>query len=298
MVRVPPGRDLVQTLDFLTPIVNDPFRFGQIAAANSLSDVWAMGGEPWTAMNIVCFPINTQPKEMLADIVRGGYDKVREAGAVLVGGHSVDDEEIKYGLSVTGLVEHGRHTSNAGLEPGDELLLTKPLGMGVLAVAVKAAWEGCDGFEETIWRWASHLNKGAGEVIRLMGLKAATDVTGFGLGGHAMEMARASGVEVEIRLDDLPLLDGALDLAVQGMVPVGSHANRAFCAGGLVGAGEADPVRLDLLFDAQTSGGLLLAVPGPRLDEAVRLLTERGELAARVGSVRACGAGCGRLRLA
>jgi selenide,water dikinase len=235
---------------------------------------------------------------MLAEIVRGGYDKVREAGAVLVGGHSVDDEEIKYGLSVTGLVEPGRHTSNAALAPGDELLLTKPLGMGVLAVAVKARWEGCDGFEETIWRWASRLNKGAGEVVRLMGLRAATDVTGFGLGGHLMEMARASGVEVEVWLDGLPLLDGALDLAAQGMVPGGSHANRAFCAGGLVGVEEADPVRVDLFFDAQTSGGLLMAVPGPRLDEAARLLAERGEMAAHVGRVTACGTGCGRLVLA
>ena len=181
-MRFPEGKALVQTLDFLTPIVNNPYWFGQIAAANSLSDVYAMGGEPYTAMNIVCFPIQTMGKEVLRRILEGGMDKIRESGAVMAGGHSVKDTEIKYGLSVTGIVDPAAFASNRGLRPGDHLLLTKPIGTGVLATALKADFGDSAKIEELIYRWAGRLNKAGGAVIQKLGLKGATDVTGFGLG--------------------------------------------------------------------------------------------------------------------
>ena len=297
VVRFPPGKALVQTVDFFTPIVNDPYRFGQIAAANALSDVYAMGGEPYCALNIVCFPMKSMEASVLAEIVRGGRDKVREAGAVLVGGHSVEDEEIKYGLSVSGVVDADGFTSNGALRPGDELLLTKPLGTGILATAVKAGWEGSDGLEETLFRWGGRLNNAAGEVVRRFKLKAATDVTGFGLGGHALEMARASGVLVELWLDKVPALDRALELAGFGLVPAGSHANKRYCAAETVVAQGTDSVLADIVFDAQTSGGLLLAVPGGMLEEVRTMLLEGGDLAAHVGRVSPSEDGKGGLRI-
>jgi len=286
-VSFPPGKALVQTLDFFTPIVNDPYRFGQIAAANSLSDVYAMGGVPWTAMNIVCFPAKTMPLSILRDILKGGLDKIREAGAVLAGGHSVEDDEIKYGLSVTGLIDPAHIATNHGLVPGDVLLLTKPLGTGVLATAVKGNWAGSERMEDLLYRWAARLNDHAGRVVRELKLKAATDVTGFGLGGHVLEMARASHVSVEITAAAVPMLDQALELAGLGLLPAGSHANRAFCADAVHVAETADPLQTDLIFDAQTSGGLVLAVPEGKLKEAVEMLQASGDLSAIVGRVLA-----------
>ena len=186
IIRFPEGKALVQTLDFLTPIVNNPHWFGQIAAANSLSDVYAMGGEPYTVMNIVCFPIQTMGKEVLRQILAGGLEKIRESGAVMAGGHSVKDNEIKYGLSVTGIVDPASFASNRGLRPGDQLLLTKPIGTGVLATALKAGFGDTAKIEELIFRWAARLNRAGAGVIRALGLKGATDVTGFGLGGHVL----------------------------------------------------------------------------------------------------------------
>jgi selenide,water dikinase len=286
---------LIQTVDFFTPIVNDPYRFGQIAAANSLSDVYAMGGTPFSAMNIVCFPIKTMDKAVLKDILRGGRDKVREAGAVIVGGHSVEDDEIKYGLSVAGFVEPDRFAANRNLRPGDELLLTKPLGTGILATAVKASWEGSEAIEEALATWASRLNRVGAEVIRALGLRAATDVTGFGLGGHALEMARASSVAIELRLADVPVIPRALELAGLGLVPAGSHANRQYCSGTVSVAPGADQLLVDVVFDAQTSGGLLLAVPPDRLARARDMLLAGGDLAAHVGTVVPAPAGVGPL---
>lgn len=275
----------MQTLDFFTPIVNDPYRFGQIAAANALSDVYAMGGTPWCAMNIVCFPIKEMPRSVLQDIIHGGYDKIREAGAVLAGGHSVEDAEIKYGLSVTGYVEPGKHTANSGLRPGDQLILTKPLGTGVLATAVKANWDGRQRFEDELYRWAGHLNNNAGAVITAMSIAAATDVTGFGLGGHLIEMARASNVSVTVWTDSVPILDNALELASYGLIPAGSYANKHFCDSLVFIAPDIDTLRADLIFDAQTSGGLVLGVPEERLGEAMERLQDLGEMAAHIGSV-------------
>ncbi len=285
VVRLPGGQAIVQTLDFFTPIVNDPYQFGRIAAANALSDVYAMGGTPWCAMNIVCFPVKRLPESILTDILRGGSDALREAGTALVGGHSVEDDEIKYGLSVTGLIEPDKVASNTGLRPGDRLLLTKPLGTGILATAVKASWPGWETFEEELYRWASRLNKGAGRVIRELGLKAATDVTGFGLGGHCLEMAGASGVTVALDTAALPVLPGVLELAGMGLVPEGSHANRAHCHKHVRTEPGVPPVLSDVAFDAQTSGGMLLAVPPDKVDQAVALLAESGDPAYPVGEV-------------
>ncbi len=296
IIRFPGGKALVQTLDFFTPIVNDPYRFGQIAAANSLSDIYAMGAEPLCAMNIVCFPAKSMDKAILRDILRGGLDKVREAGAVLAGGHSVEDDEIKYGLSVSGFVDEERFATNGGLRPGDSLVLTKPLGTGILATAVKARWEGHERMEELLFTWAGRLNRTAGKAIRELGLRGATDVTGFGLGGHALEMANASNCRVEISAAAVPILPDALELASMGLVPEGSHANRLFCGHAVSVAPEVDPIRLDCIFDAQTSGGMLLAVPETLLEQARAMLQAQGEPADVVGRVLAASEGP-RLRI-
>ncbi len=297
VVRFPAGKALVQTLDFLTPIVNNPYWFGQIAAANSLSDVYAMGGEPYTAMNIVCFPIKTMGKEILRQILEGGMDKIRESGAVMAGGHSVKDTEIKYGLSVTGIVDPASFASNAGLRPGDHLLLTKAIGTGVLSTALKANFGDSAKIEELIYRWASRLNKAGGKVIQTLGLKGATDVTGFGLGGHVLELAKASGVAVELWLDKIPFIPEAIEFAGMGMFPGGSTANKNFCHKLVDVAQGADPLRVDLAFDAQTSGGLILSVPENQLAQARDMLLEAGDLAAPIGQVLPYDPARGKLRL-
>lgn len=283
VVRPAFGKALVQTLDFFTPIVNDPFLFGQIAAANAFSDVYAMGGEPYTAMNIVCFPAKTMDTRILAAILKGGLSKIREAGAVMAGGHSVEDGEIKYGLSVTGLVDPDRFASNRGLAPGSALILTKPIGTGVLATALKGERPGSETFEALIGRWAARLNKAGAKVIAELGLSAATDITGFGLGGHALEMARASGVGIELSLEAVPFIPEAVAFASAGVLPGGSRANKTFCSRDVALEGDVDPVKVDLVFDAQTSGGLLLAVPEHQLDAARRMLLEAGDLAEVIG---------------
>ncbi len=298
VVRLPDGTGLVQTVDFFTPIVNDPYKFGRIAAVNALSDVYAMGGTPLAAMNIVCFPIKTMDKGILADILRGGLDAILEAGAVPAGGHSVEDKEIKYGLAVSGLVAADGFASNTGLAPGDVLILTKPLGTGVLATALKGDFGDAAVLEDLLFRVAGRLNVAGGRVIRELGLKAATDVTGFGLGGHLLEMAAGSGVAVELTLADIPFLPEAVELAGLGMLPAGSFANRDHCAKAVAEAAGLDPVRCDLVFDAQTSGGLVLAVPEGKVAAARRMLTDAGDLAAVIGRVVAASPDAARLRLA
>lgn len=297
VVRLPDGRGLVQTVDFFTPIVNDPFKFGRIAAVNALSDVYAMGGTPLSAMNIVCFPIKTMERAVLAEILRGGLDAVLEAGAVPAGGHSVEDPEVKYGLAVSGLVDADAFASNTGLVPGDILVLTKPLGTGVLATALKGDFGDPVVLENELFTWAGRLNAAGGRVIRELSLKAATDVTGFGLGGHLLEMAAASGVAVEIRLADVPFLPQAVELAGLGMLPAGSFANRNYCAKTVSVAEGLDPIKSDLVFDAQTSGGLVLAVPEAKVAAARRILLDAGDLAAVVGRVVAARPDMARLRI-
>lgn len=252
---------LVQTIDFITPVVNDPYDFGRIAAANSLSDVYAMGGRPLTAMNVVCFPVQTMDKAVLREILRGGLDVVHEAGAVLVGGHSVEDPEIKYGLSVTGVVRPDRVIANSGVKPGDALILTKPLGTGVLATAIKAGLLSEQAQRRAVEVMAT-LNRKAAEIMSGYPVNGCTDVTGFGLLGHALEMARGSKVAIALFVGEVPLLPEALDSARMGLVPGGSFSNRSFCSRHVLGAERIDPVLLDLLADAQTSGGLLISLPG------------------------------------
>lgn len=290
VVTVPAGKALVQTVDILAPIVNDAFAFGRIAACNALSDVYALGGEPWCAMNIACFPQSMAEGEdvgLLADILRGGLSALDEAGAVLAGGHTVADDEIKFGLSVTGLVDPEHIATNDGLRVGDQLLLTKPIGTGVLSTALKAHWDGTEDAEALLTSVCGRLNSGPASVIRTLHLSAATDITGFGLAGHALEMALASGLCVALDLQKMPLLDGVLEYASFGLIPAGTHLNHQHCAcKTLVESGVDENLEI-LAFDAQTSGGLLLAVPREHLDEARNLLLQGGDLACHVGEVLA-----------
>jgi selenide,water dikinase len=256
---------LVQTVDFFAPIVDDPYEFGQIAAANALSDVFAMGGEPLTAMAIVGFPVGKLPMSVLTDILRGGQDKVREAGAVLVGGHSIIDEELKFGLSVTGQADPRKLLTNATARAGDALVLTKPLGTGLLATAAKQ-----DRLDESR-RAALHesmasLNATASRAALAAGVRCATDVTGFGLLGHASHVARASEVTLRIVGRALPELPGARALWRDGIRTGGAERNESFVAP-LTDWSAAHPEDIALALDPQTSGGLLLAVPSARLAE-------------------------------
>tara|TARA_Y100001954_G_scaffold235560_1_gene293610 strand:+ start:2588 stop:3523 length:936 start_codon:yes stop_codon:yes gene_type:complete len=287
VLSFPDGKALVQTVDFFTPVVNDPYRFGRIAAANALSDVYAMGGTPWSTMNIVCFPMKQLPGSVLTDVLRGGMDAVIEAGAVPSGGHSVEDDELKYGLAVTGLVDPDGFASNRGVRPGDQLLLTKPIGTGVIATAVKGEMPDADAMEDILFEVCGRLNKAGGEVIRDLKLIGATDITGFGLGGHLIELADASNVTVEIRMQDVPLIPGALEMVSMGMLPAGSVCNRNHYLPRTTVADAADEFLRDLVFDAQTSGGLILAVPPDKLEAAIKQLEAAGDMAAHIGSARA-----------
>jgi selenide,water dikinase len=252
---------LIQTVDYFTPIVDDPRTFGRIAAANAMSDVYAMGGVPLTAMNIVCFPRKSLSLEVLREVLLGGHEIVEQAGALLVGGHSVDDPELKYGLSVTGTVHPDRVVTNAGALPGDRLILTKPLGTGVVATAAKGGKAPPDVEAEAV-RWMTILNKEAAEAMQTpeVRVNACTDITGFGLLGHALEMANASRVSIEIKAHRVPIISGAMDLASMGTFPGGSIANRKFCDRAVTMEDDVDPLLVDLFADAQTSGGLLISV--------------------------------------
>ena len=259
---------MIQTLDFFTPVVDDPYLFGQIAAANALSDVYAMGGVPKLALNIVCFP-NCLDVEILGEILRGGADKVKEAGAVLAGGHSVQDDEPKYGLSVTGLVHPDRVYKNSGCRPGDILILTKQIGSGVVNTAVKAQMASAEAALESARVMAS-LNRKAGEAAAAHTIHACTDVTGFGLLGHCAEMAKAGDVTLDISVRDIAYMKDAMDHARMGLVPAGAYRNREFVQPDL-DDGNVEEVYLDLLCDPQTSGGLLFSVPE---SDAVELLDD------------------------
>jgi selenide,water dikinase len=282
---------LIQTLDFFTPIVNDPYTFGQIAAANSLSDVYAMGGRPLTALNIVCYPSKTVPKDVLKAILAGGLDKVHEAGALLVGGHSVDDTELKYGLSVTGVVHPQRILTNSGATMGDRLILTKPLGTGIIATAVKGRVASPEA-EAQAMAVMTALNRPAAECLEGFAVHAVTDITGFGLLGHALEMATGSGVELTLFASQVPVIGAARDYASMGLVPAGTFANRNFCEKNLKVAPGLDAVSLDLLADAQTNGGLLIAVAGEQAESLLSCLHDQGVTAAAlIGEVTASGPG-------
>ena len=280
---------LIQTLDFFTPIVDDPYLFGQIAAANSLSDVYAMGGKPLTAMNIVAFPIGCLPAEVLGEILAGGQDKIIEAGAVLVGGHTVDDQEPKYGLSVTGVVHPDQIWTNAGAQAGDQLILTKRIGTGVLATAARAEMFP-EGVAEAIESMAT-LNRTAAEVGVKYIVNACTDITGFGLLGHVYEMAAGSGVNITLKASAVPLLTDAAEAASMGLVPGGSYTNREYLK--TITISPNVPINIqDLCFDPQTSGGLLLSVPRHDAGRLVRELHQAGvRRAAIIGEVTQEGKG-------
>ena len=276
------GGLLLQTADFFTPVVDDPFRFGQIAAANAFSDVYAMGGEPLTAMNLVCFPCSLD-LGILRQILAGGQSKIEEAGAKLCGGHSVQDEEPKYGLSVTGWVEEDRVVRNAGARPGDVLVLTKPVGFGILTTALKRDLVS-EGEIEAAVETASQLNRAARDAIREVGVSAATDVTGYGLLGHLSELAQASGVGAVIRRRAVPVWERAAPLAADGCYPGGLDSNREYLADAIVPDGVT-PEDLLPLYDPQTSGGLLMAVPEGSLPALLGALERNGTLAAVIGEV-------------
>ena len=265
---------LIQTVDFFPPIVDDPVSFGRIAAANALSDVYAMGGKPILAMNIVGFPVSL-PKHILGDILKGGSDKAVEAGVLIVGGHTVDDAEPKYGMAVTGVVKPGSEVTNAGAKAGDTLVLTKPLGMGIIATAGKQQAVSAELLSEAIEVMAT-LNKAAAEAMIRVGVNSCTDVTGFGLLGHLHGMVAASGVAARLRFGDIPFMDGVFGLIESGIAPGGSHRNLSSaeaytkCADALY---EHAPI---LLADAQTSGGLLISVASEKAAELVSELEVSG----------------------
>ncbi len=247
---------LLQTLDFFTPVVDDPYLFGQIAATNSLSDIYAMGGKPLTALNIVCFPVCEDPR-ILAEILRGGMDKIKEAGALLVGGHTIDDMEPKYGLSVSGLVEPGMLRGNCHAKPGDILILTKPIGLGIINSAMRAG-VASEAANQLAIETMRTLNKSACEIMRKYDVHGCTDITGFGLGGHAMEMAKASGVSIYLDYSRLPIIVEAEKFADMGIVPAATYHNREHCSGDYESI--LSTLEEDLIFDPQTSGGLLISI--------------------------------------
>jgi selenide,water dikinase len=272
---------LVQSVDFFTPIVDDPYAFGQIAAANALSDVYAMGGTPITAMNLVAFPIQSMEMEILTDVLRGGLDKMREAEVVLVGGHSIEDQELKYGLAVTGLIHPDEVLTNTGAVVGDRIILTKPLGTGIINTAQKggmASAEAVQGAQEVM----TALNRRAAEVMRGFRVHACTDVTGFGLLGHLSEMLGQGEIGFKVFVDAVPILTGAEEYAGMGLVPGGTHRNSAFYAPKVQGGEGRSPALLDILYDAQTSGGLLITTPEADAAGLLRRLQDGGVQDARI----------------
>ena len=275
---------IIQTIDFFTPIVDDPYDFGQIAVANALSDVYTMGGKPLTAMNIVCFPIKSMDISVLKNILLGGVDKMREAGVVLVGGHSVEDDELKYGLSVTGVVHPQQMLTNSGAVAGDKIVLTKPLGTGILATALKAGMVSKD-TAARLTRSMATLNKKASELMQEVGAHACTDITGFGLIGHTAQLAENSQVGISFHTASIPFFPEAVQFANQGLCPAGLFRNRDFYSKRVrIGAGIPQYMQ-DILFDPQTSGGLLICVEPGKAQLLRDRLQQNGLDAAIIGDV-------------
>lgn len=276
---------LIQTVDFFTPIVDDPYWFGQIAAANALSDVYAMGGIPKTAMNLVCFPIKDMDLAVLRQMLQGGLDKMAEAGVVLIGGHSVEDKELKYGLSVTGFVHPERVLTKKGLRPGDRLVLTKPLGTGIINTVIKAGMASAE-LAERVTRLMAELNRGAAEVMTRFDVGACTDITGFGLLGHLSEMVCGSGTGGRLFSEQIPVIPEALEFAAMGLTPAGAFKNREFREAGIKFVQAIPQALQDVLFDPQTSGGLLICVARDQTEALVAELFEAGiDEAAVIGEI-------------
>lgn len=273
----------METADIITPLVDDPFNFGRVAAANAISDVYAMGARPVTAMNLVFFPSCSLSGDILREILAGGQSVLDEAGVCLVGGHTVEDDELKYGLSVTGLIAPDAIIRNSTARPGDVLILTKPLGSGIIATAIKGEMASAEVVNETV-TWLTTLNRAAAGLMRECNASAATDVTGFGLIGHCSEMARGAGVSIRLRLAAIPLMSGVTGLLADGMVPAGCYRNRDHYAP-LVGGRDATDEALVPLFDPQTSGGLLIAMAPGDARSFLEKAGERGIFSVQIGEV-------------
>lgn len=272
---------IIQTIDFITPIVNDPYTFGQIAAANSISDVYTMGGKPITAMNVVCFPSKTMDMAVLNAVLRGGLDKMEEAGVALMGGHSVTDLEMKYGLSVTGTVHPDKLVTNSGTRLGDDLVLTKPLGTGVMSTALKNKLIADEDMAEAI-RSMTTLNRKAAELMIDMGVHSCTDITGFGLIGHASHLIQEGEIGIAFDYNSIPIFSGVMDLLKKDVYPGGLARNRDFYGASVDFPEEMPAFERNILFDPQTSGGLLIAIPSAVSAELVKKLHEAGVLSAAV----------------
>lgn len=283
--RVSEDLALIQTVDFFTPIVDDPYQFGRIAAANSLSDVYAMGGVPKTAMNIVAFPMQTMGKEVLREILAGSADNLKKANTSLLGGHSVEDDELKYGLSVTGFIHPERFLKNQGLKQGDHIILTKPIGTGIINTAIKCGLVD----EKTVSKVTDSmatLNRLPAEIIKDYPISACTDVTGFGLLGHLAEMIANTQSKITIDTSKVPILERAYEFAAMGFVPIGAHKNRDHKKDMVTMEATFDPVLRDILFDPQTSGGLLFGCCEEKSDNLIQQLVDRGiEQSAIIGEV-------------
>jgi len=266
---------LVQTVDFFTPIVDDPFTFGQVAVANALSDVYAMGGTPITGMNLVAFPIKTLPSSVLREILLGGLSKMKEAGVALVGGHTIEDPEIKYGLAVTGIVHPDKILTNAKARVGDKLVLTKPLGTGIISTALKAGMASQEAVRKIVESMVT-LNRVASEWMKKFAAHACTDITGFGFIGHVLEMATASRVGMVIQSKDVPVFPEAIEYARMGLIPGGAHSNRDFFSCKVEIHSDVPNLLADIFYDPQTSGGLLISVPSSEAEKLVATLKKEG----------------------
>jgi selenide, water dikinase len=275
---------LIQTLDFLTPVTDSPYEFGQIAAANSLSDVYAMGGTPITVMNIVCFPGSDMDESVLTETLKGGLEKINESGATLVGGHTVDDPEFKYGLSVTGIVHPDKVLTNAQAKNKDSIILTKPVGTGIMSTAIKARKANKKDIEEVV-NVMSMLNKTAADVMNQCKVHACTDVTGFGLAGHLLEMAKGSKKQIDLFTKKVPLLKNVLDFANMGIIPGGANKNRKFFQKFTQVDKGVDKAILDLMFDPQTSGGLLISLEKNESKKFVERMKSAGQKAWMIGEI-------------
>jgi selenide,water dikinase len=265
---------LVQTVDFFTPIVDDPFTFGQITVANALSDVYAMGGTPLTALNLVAFPIKTLSPSILKEILLGGLSKMKEADVALVGGHTIEDSEVKYGLAVTGVVHPNKILTNAKAKPGDQLVLTKPLGTGIIATALKGGMASEEAVRKMVESMVA-LNRKASEWMKTFEAHACTDITGFSFIGHALGMASASQVGMAIQSKNIPVFPEAMEYARLGLIPGGAHSNRQFFSCRVEVHSNVPDLLIDLLYDPQTSGGLLISLPSGNAERLVKALQEK-----------------------
>lgn len=275
---------LVLTVDFFPPVVDDPYSFGAIAAANAVSDIYAMGGRPMAGLNIVCFPAQRLPQSILTEILRGGYDKAAEAGFSIVGGHTLDEDEPKYGLAVIGTINPKNRVTNANAQVGDYLVLTKPLGIGIITTAHKAGVASADTVQRVV-SVMSTLNKGASEAMLEVGVNACTDITGYGLLGHLREITQASGVGAQVVLSQVPVLEEAWALVSEGLAPGGTYKNRSYLEEAIIWDPQISDEAQLVLCDAQTSGGLLIAVSATKVQDLLTSLQQKGVTPAVIGEI-------------